>query len=59
MKQSKFEIFKSDDGWRFRLRASNGEIVCQSEGYTTKRGAVRGAAACKRNATGAVVLTLH
>lgn len=59
MKQPAFEIFKSADGWRFRLRAANGETVCQSEGYTTKRSAIRGAAACKRNATAAVLLTLH
>lgn len=32
---SKFEIFQDKKKqWRFRLIASNGRIVCQSEGYT-------------------------
>jgi uncharacterized protein YegP (UPF0339 family) len=34
---SKFEIFQDKKKqWRFRLIASNGRIVCQSEGYTRK-----------------------
>ncbi len=30
-------------GWYWRLRSRNGEIVCQSEGYSTKQGAKRAA----------------
>ena len=39
----KFEIFKDDKGeYRFRLKASNGEIIAQSEGYTRKENAEKG-----------------
>ena len=38
MNNSKFEIFKSvaNSNFYFRLKASNGEIILGSEGYTTK-----------------------
>ena len=46
----KFEIFKDRRGeFRFRLRASNGEIVLASEGYRSKAGAINGAASVKKN----------
>lgn len=48
MRRNKIEVFKSLDGWRWRLRATNGEIVAQSEGYPTKENALRGASALKR-----------
>lgn len=33
----RWEIFKDSQGqFRFRFRAGNGEIVCQSEGYVDK-----------------------
>lgn len=33
----RWEIFQDGKGeWRFRYRAGNGEIVCQSEGYIDK-----------------------
>ena len=32
----KFEIYKAKDGWRFRLRARNGEIIASSEAYARK-----------------------
>ena len=39
-----FEVYEDKKKeWRFRFRARNGEIQCQSEGYTTKNGAIRGA----------------
>ncbi len=41
-KRPKFEVFKGKE-WYFRLRGANGEIVCQSEGYTTKADALRAA----------------
>jgi uncharacterized protein YegP (UPF0339 family) len=41
---SKYEIFQSetDGSWRWRLKARNGEILAQSEGYTRKEDAERG-----------------
>jgi uncharacterized protein YegP (UPF0339 family) len=41
--QAKFQVFPDVDGeHRWRLRAANGEIVAQSEGYTSQEGAERG-----------------
>jgi uncharacterized protein YegP (UPF0339 family) len=35
--------FPGKDGlWYFNLKAANGEIVSQSEGYATREGAVKG-----------------
>lgn len=37
-KEPQFEIFRDEkQEIRFRLKAPNGEIICQSEGYTTKQ----------------------
>lgn len=39
-----FQLFKDTAGeWRWNLRSANGEIIAASEGYTTKRSAVRSA----------------
>ncbi len=55
----KFEIFKDTANYyRFRFRASNGEIVAQSEGYTSKVGAENGIAAIKSEAPAAPVVDL-
>jgi len=36
----KFEIYQGQDmHWYWRLRAANGEIIAQGEGYKTKYGA--------------------
>lgn len=38
-----FEIFKGKrKQWYFRLRAGNGKIILQSEGYVQKRNAYKG-----------------
>ena len=51
MKNPKFQIFEGRDGqFYFRLRAANGEIIAQSEGYTSKEGAENGIASVKENA---------
>lgn len=47
---AKFEIYEVKDGFRFKLKAGNGEIVATSESYTSRSGARRGAEACKRAA---------
>jgi uncharacterized protein len=48
-RQARFETFKSanDSQFYFQLRAKNGEIVLQSEGYEQLGGAVNGMAAVK------------
>ena len=35
----KIEVFKGKDGWRWRLRFSNGRIAASSEAYASKRSA--------------------
>lgn len=56
----KFEIFKgSDNQWYFHLRAANGEIVLQSEGYVRKAGAQNGIKVIKRSVRTAIVETIN
>ena len=39
----KYQIYKDNtDKFRFRLKASNGEIIAESEGYETKEGCLNG-----------------
>lgn len=49
MRKSPYEILQDRAGeWRFHVKGANGEIVAQSEGYTTRRGCERGLAALQR-----------
>ena len=55
-KNPKFEIYKDKAGeFRFRLKASNGEIIATSEGYKSKAGCKNGIASVKKNAESEVV----
>jgi len=36
----RIELFEGVDGWRWRLRADNGEILATSEAYSDKSAAV-------------------
>ena len=46
--RAKFLIFRGEDEqWYFSLYANNNEIVCQSEGYATFEGAIKGIDAVK------------
>lgn len=48
---SKFTIFLARNGqFYWRLKSSNGETLCHSEGYTAKQSAQRGIESCKLNA---------
>lgn len=50
-KNPKFELYKDKAGeFRFRLKASNGEIVATGEGYRAKAGCQKGIASVKKNA---------
>ncbi|HPG37681.1 DUF1508 domain-containing protein [Candidatus Saccharibacteria bacterium] len=53
---AKFELYEAKDGWRFRLKAGNGEVVATSEAYSSKDGAVKGCEAVKRAAAEAQVV---
>ncbi len=51
LKNPKFEIYQDKRGdFRFRLKASNGEIVATSEGYTAKSSCKNGIESVKKNA---------
>ena len=47
---AKFEIYEDKGGkFRFRLKASNGQIILVSEAYVKKSGAVNGIESVKTN----------
>ena len=51
-----FELYKDRKGqFRFRLKASNGQIIASGESYTTKRAAMNGINSIKKNAADAPV----
>ncbi len=52
---AKFEVYKSGTQYRFRLKASNGEIVASGEAYETKSGAHDGCEAVRRAAAAATI----
>ncbi|MCP4614401.1 MAG: YegP family protein [Planctomycetes bacterium] len=55
----RYTIFQGRDSqYYFNLKAGNGEIILQSEGYVSKIGAQGGVASVKRNAPTAIVIDL-
>ncbi|MET4144303.1 DUF1508 domain-containing protein [Arthrobacter sp. UYCo732] len=47
----KYEVFADDEGgFRFRLKASNGDIVATSQNYKTKTSVLRGIDVLRKNA---------
>lgn len=56
-KHPKFEIYLDKAGeYRFRLKASNGENICASEGYKAKPSCLNGIESVRRNAPDAGVV---
>ena len=52
----KFEIYNDKKGeFRFRLKATNGQVICASEGYTTKAACKNGIESVRKNAADASV----
>ncbi len=50
-KHPKFEIYKDKAGeFRFRLKATNGQIIATSEGYKTMKSCTNGIASVQKNA---------
>lgn len=51
----KFEVYQDKSGgYRFRLKAGNGETIASSESYTTKAAALAGIESVKKNADSAI-----
>ena len=56
----KFEMYQDKAGeFRFRLKASNGEIIGKSEGYKAKASARKGIASIAKNAPDAPVVVIE
>jgi uncharacterized protein len=52
----KFQVYQDKAGkYRFRLKASNGQVVATGEAYETKAAAKKGCESVVRAATGAQV----
>lgn len=39
--QGSHEVYEAEDGWRWRLKGLNGEIVAMGEAHTSRRDAQR------------------
>jgi uncharacterized protein YegP (UPF0339 family) len=56
---AKFEVYESKNGYRWRLKAGNGEVVAIGEEYSSKDGAKKGCEAVKRAAANADVVEVE
>lgn len=56
MKGPRFEVYRSRDGWRWRLRARNGRIIAVGESHTRERDALRAAMTVADAASDAMVV---
>ncbi|AQP48624.1 DUF1508 domain-containing protein [Tessaracoccus aquimaris] len=53
----KFEVYEDKGGkWRFRLKASNGEVIATSQGYSSKASAKNGVDSVRRHAAEADIV---
>ena len=58
-KDTAFEVFEDKKGgFRFRLKASNGEIIGQGESYNAKSGCIKGIESVKKNSADAEIVEL-
>jgi len=56
-KHPKFEVYKDKAGeFRFRLKATNGQIIAVSEGYKAMAGCMNGIESVKKNAVDAAIV---
>lgn len=57
VKNPKFEVYEDKAGeFRFRLKATNGQIIAVGEGYKAKAGCLNGIESVKKNAPDAEVV---
>ncbi len=56
-KMPKFEVYEDKAGeYRFRLKATNGQIIAVGEGYKEQRGCLNGVASVQKNAPEAEIV---
>lgn len=53
-----FEVYEASDGWRFRLRAGNGEPIASGEAYKNRRDAIHAIALIESVTTETPIETL-
>ncbi len=57
-KNPKFEVYTDKAGeFRFRLKATNGQVIAVSEGYTTIANCLNGVESVKKNSVDAEIVT--
>jgi uncharacterized protein YegP (UPF0339 family) len=57
MPRGKFEVYQDKTGeFRFRLKASNGQVIATSQGYKSKESCLKGIESVRNNAPNADVL---
>ncbi len=60
MAEGKFEVWVDKAGeYRFRLKASNGEIIATGEGYSSKAACMNGIESVKKNAPKAKIVEVE
>ena len=53
----KFEVYQDKKGeFRFRLKATNGQIIAVSEGYKTMKSCLNGVSSVRKNAPDAAII---
>ena len=57
MSMPKYEVYRDAAGeWRWRLKASNGQIIASGQGYATERSCRDGIESVKKHAAAAEVV---
>ncbi|TAJ45763.1 YegP family protein [Methanofollis fontis] len=60
MPKGKFEVYHDKGGeFRFRLKASNGQIIAVSQGYKSRESCLKGIESVKNNAPNAEVFEVE
>ncbi|WP_342678776.1 YegP family protein [Methanofollis sp. UBA420] len=60
MPRGKFEVYQDKSGeFRFRLKASNGQVIATSQSYKSKESCLKGIESVRNNAPNAEVLQAH
>lgn len=56
----KFEVYEDKGGkYRFRLKASNGQVIASGQGYASKESCLNGIESVKKNAAEAPVVDVE
>lgn len=56
----KFEVYQDkSDQYRFRLKASNGQVIATGEAYSSKAACLNGISSIKKNAAEASVVEIE